>query len=103
MSFINDNFILKDIFNCRNIVPINKGDKADILNDPKGIIIGNIRMGFGHYRIAMAMASAVNALVYHPYWFDLSNFKDSLATKEWRYVWIVMSLSVPVILDWSQY
>lgn len=80
-----DNFILKDIFNCRNIVPINKGDNADILNDPKGIIIGNIRMGFGHYRIAMAMASAVNALGYHPYWFDLSNFKDSLATKMINY------------------
>ncbi|MBR3296240.1 MAG: hypothetical protein IKI65_00200, partial [Firmicutes bacterium] len=33
----------------------------------KGLIVGNIRMGFGHYRISMAMASAANALGYTPY------------------------------------
>ena len=30
----------------------------------KGIIVGNIRMGFGHYRISMAIASAARALGY---------------------------------------
>lgn len=28
----------------------------------KGIIVGNIRMGFGHYRISMAIASAAHAM-----------------------------------------
>ena len=45
--------------------------------DDRSIIIGNIRMGFGHYRIAMAMASAAHALGYTPYWFDLHAFSDA--------------------------
>lgn len=43
----------------------------------KSVIIGNIRMGFGHYRISMAMASAARALGYTPYWFDLHSFHDA--------------------------
>lgn len=40
--------------------------------DPKkGIIISTIRMGFGHYRIAMAGASAARAMGFTPYWMDL--------------------------------
>jgi hypothetical protein len=31
------------------------------------LIIGNIRMGFGHYRISIAMASCAKALGYAPY------------------------------------
>ena len=45
------------------------------------IAIGTIRMGFGHYRIAMAMASAARALGYTPLWFDLMGFPNTTATK----------------------
>lgn len=44
------------------------------------IVIGNIRMGFGHYRISMAMASCAKALGYIPYWFDLASF-DATGSK----------------------
>jgi len=47
----------------------------------KPVVIGNIRMGFGHYRIAMAMASAAHALGYTPYWFDLMSFTDTTCSK----------------------
>ncbi len=47
----------------------------------KPVVIGNIRMGFGHYRIAMAMASAAHALGYAPYWFDLCAFPKTTCTK----------------------
>ena len=47
-------------------------------------IIGNIRMGFGHYRIACAIASCANALGYKPYWFDVSSF-DATGSKMIRY------------------
>jgi len=47
----------------------------------KGIIVGNIRMGFGHYRISMAMASAAHALGYQPYWMDLNSYSDTTCTK----------------------
>ncbi|MCR5666122.1 MAG: hypothetical protein K6G01_04775 [Eubacterium sp.] len=47
----------------------------------KGIIVGNIRMGFGHYRISMAMASAAKALGYRPYWMDLNSYLQTTCTK----------------------
>ena len=47
----------------------------------KGLIVGNIRMGFGHYRISMAMASAAHALGYHPYWMDLNSYSQTTCTK----------------------
>ncbi len=50
----------------------------------KSIIIGNIRMGFGHYRISIAMASCAKALGYDPYWFDLASF-DATGSKMIRY------------------
>ncbi|MBQ3791551.1 MAG: hypothetical protein II797_00445 [Clostridia bacterium] len=46
-----------------------------------GIIIGNIRMGFGHYRIAIAMASAAHALGFTPYWMDLNSYPKTVCTK----------------------
>ena len=47
----------------------------------KGLIVGNIRMGFGHYRISMAMASAAHALGYTPYWMDLNGFPGTTCTQ----------------------
>ena len=47
----------------------------------KGIIVGNIRMGFGHYRISMAIASAAHALGYTPYWMDLNSYPQTTCTK----------------------
>ena len=46
-----------------------------------GIIVGNIRMGFGHYRISIAMASAAHALGYTPYWMDLNSYPETTCTK----------------------
>ena len=44
------------------------------------LVVGNIRMGFGHYRISIAMASAARALGYTPYWLDLAGF-DATGSK----------------------
>ena len=50
--------------------------------DPaKGVIIGNIRMGFGHYRIAMAIASAAHSMGLTPYWFDLNAYTQTTGGK----------------------
>ena len=48
------------------------------------LIVGNIRMGFGHYRISIAMASCAKALGYEPYWFDLAHY-DATGSKVIRY------------------
>ncbi|MBR4201183.1 MAG: hypothetical protein IKQ91_07910 [Oscillospiraceae bacterium] len=52
-------------------------EQTGVTFDQKSVIIGNIRMGFGHYRISMAMASAARALGYQPYWFDLHSFGEA--------------------------
>lgn len=65
--------VLKGI-NTKNIILSKSGEGID---KEKAVIIGNIRMGFGHYRIAMAIASAVNSMGYTPYWFDLASFKEA--------------------------
>ena len=44
------------------------------------LVVGNIRMGFGHYRISIAMASCAKALGYTPYWLDLAGF-DATGSK----------------------
>lgn len=64
--------------NTNNIVIT---DNPQSLKDDKGIIVGNIRMGFGHYRISMAIASAANAMGYNPYWLDLNSFKETTGGK----------------------
>ena len=56
-----------------------EGDSSFDLD--KGVIVGNIRMGFGHYRISIAMASAAHALGCTPYWMDLNSFPETTCTK----------------------
>ena len=51
----------------------------------KSVVIGNIRMGFGHYRISMALASAAYSLGYEPVWLDLNSMSDSTCGKVIRY------------------
>ena len=43
-------------------VLLKDGQSKEEFDRDKGIIVGNIRMGFGHYRISMAMASAAEAM-----------------------------------------
>lgn len=50
-------------------------------DEEKGLIVGNIRMGFGHYRISMAIASAANSMGYKPYWMDLASFEQTTCSK----------------------
>ena len=47
------------------------GKSAEKLPD-NALIVGNIRMGFGHYRISIAMASCAKAMGYKPFWLDLA-------------------------------
>ena len=46
----------------------------------KAVVVGNIRMGFGHYRISIALASCARALGYEPIWMDLASF-DATGSK----------------------
>ncbi len=89
------NFVLSSRFNTyigpylgvRNIVNSPEGEEIDA---NKGIVVGTIRMGFGHYRMSMALASAAHALGYTPYWLDLLSFEGTAAARiirdlDWLY------------------
>ena len=56
------------IFGLQEIVRDQPGEPLDKEN---GVIVSTIRMGFGHYRIAMAGVSAAKAMGFTPYWLDL--------------------------------
>lgn len=62
-------------------IRVNEGGEGLPFDTEKGLIVGNIRMGFGHYRISMAMASAAHALGYQPYWMDLNSYPETTCTK----------------------
>ena len=65
---VHDNGYLGDVLGIRDIRRDGDGDPIDA---GTGVIISTIRMGFGHYRIAMAGASAARAMGFTPLWLDL--------------------------------
>ena len=69
-----------DFIDCKNFVLSDTPLKLD----KKAVVVGNIRMGFGHYRISIAIASCARALGYTPYWMDLASF-DATGSKMIRY------------------
>jgi hypothetical protein len=50
---------------------------AASLPSQKAVIIGTIRMGYGHYRIGLAIASAARAMGLRPLWLDLLSIEGS--------------------------
>ena len=62
-------------------IRVDEGSGGMPFDREKGLIVGNIRMGFGHYRISIAMASAAHALGFTPYWMDLNSFPNTTCTK----------------------
>ncbi len=62
-------------------VNVGKDKSGGAFDEEKGIIVGNIRMGFGHYRISMAIASAARSMGYVPYWMDLNSYPETTCTK----------------------
>ena len=55
-------------------------EEGETFDRERGLIVGNIRMGFGHYRISMAIASAAHSMGYIPYWMDLNSYEQTTCT-----------------------
>lgn len=70
-------------FTAKRIVQTHTPQAGDI-DDPQGIVIGTIRMGFGHARMSIALMSAACHLGLTPYWFDLVSFPDTAGAKTIR-------------------
>ena len=63
-----DNEYLGPIFGLKDIV---RHDQGEELQRENTVVISTVRMGFGHYRIAMAGVSCARAMGFTPYWLDL--------------------------------
>ncbi len=79
-AYIENNPYIGELLGVQNVCISSEGEGMPFDRD-KGIIVGNIRMGFGHYRISMAIASCANALGYKPYWMDLNSYPKTTCTK----------------------
>jgi hypothetical protein len=66
---LEENPYLGPLFGVKNVVRGDHGEK--IVNHGQAVICSTIRMGFGHYRIAMAGVSCARAMGFEPYWLDL--------------------------------
>lgn len=63
-------------------IRVGEGEGDIPFDRERGIIVGNIRMGFGHYRISIAMVSAAHALGYTPYWSMIPAFTEGGKERE---------------------
>lgn len=66
---LQDNQYLGTVFGLKDIVRHDQGEAICV--DDRAVIISTIRMGYGHYRIAIAGASCARAMGFTPYWLDL--------------------------------
>ncbi len=57
------------------------GDGGDPVDAAKALVIGTIRMGYGHYRISLAVASAIRSMGFTPYWLDFLSLPESRAAR----------------------
>ena len=76
-----ENTSIGPFLGVKNIVIEQNNPKQFSPDCERGVIVGNIRMGFGHYRISIAIASAAHALGYVPYWMDLNSYKQTTGGK----------------------
>ena len=65
---LEENEYLGPIFGLKSIV---RGTGGEPIEREDAVICSTVRMGFGHYRIAMAGASCARAMGFTPYWLDL--------------------------------
>jgi hypothetical protein len=65
---LQDNPYLGPMFGLKDVV---RGDQGEPIINEKVVGISTIRMGYGHYRIAMAGMSCAKAMGFTPLWLDL--------------------------------
>ena len=65
---VHENKYLGDVLGIKDILRDSQGSPITTNNS---VVISTIRMGYGHYRIAMAGASCARAMGFSPLWLDL--------------------------------
>ncbi len=72
------NQTLGKILGIHNLIVGPWGEPLSLKNS---LVLGTIRMGYGHYRPAMAIASAAHSMGITPYWLDILAYEDSTGAK----------------------
>ena len=65
---VHENKYLGDALGIKDIL---RNDQGSPITKENTVVVSTIRMGFGHYRIAMAGASCARAMGFTPLWLDL--------------------------------
>ncbi|MCX7025123.1 MAG: hypothetical protein NT080_10940 [Spirochaetes bacterium] len=65
---VSDNKYLGPVFGLKDILRNGEGEP---IRKEGSVVVSTIRMGYGHYRIAMAGASCARAMGFTPLWLDL--------------------------------
>jgi hypothetical protein len=81
-----------DTFGIQRLVERTSPEGAGLTDGQGGVVIGTIRMGFGHYRMALAIASAARSMGLSPYWLDYLSFPESAASRTIAYLEKLYSL-----------
>lgn len=67
LSIHPNNYLGQDL----GIKDILRDNSGEVISKENNVVISTIRMGYGHYRIAMAGASCARAMGFTPLWLDL--------------------------------
>ncbi len=70
-----------DDFGLMSIVENIGNEAINPIKTKNSVLLGTMRMGFGHCRMSLAIASAAKHLGCTPYWFDMLSFENSAASK----------------------
>lgn len=65
---VHDNDYLGGVLGIKDIL---RNDQGSSISKENSLVVSTIRMGYGHYRIAMAGASCARAMGFTPLWLDL--------------------------------
>ncbi len=76
-----EDFGIMNVRDKNHVVPGYTAGQGESFDTKNGIMLGTIRMGFGHCRMAIALASAAQSMGLTPYWLDLMSFPDNAASK----------------------
>ncbi|MBQ5780343.1 MAG: hypothetical protein IIW10_00120 [Spirochaetaceae bacterium] len=92
-------------FGIKTVLSSDFTDTAQIaahsLRSKNSVMIGTIRMGFGHCRIAIALCSAAKALGVTPYWMDLLSFPEYAGTRYIKQIEKMYNLGSRISQRWK--
>lgn len=75
---------MEEFLRIHQVVPESSETKP--IDSENALVIGTIRMGYGHHRIGIALASAAQSMGLRPHWLDINSFEETAGGKIVRHL-----------------